>query len=153
MAHIFSLNRSNGGVPKLAVHEVNITTAGMEGDWQEDRKHHGGPTRALSLFSLEHILALQAEGHPIFPGSTGENVTIAGLEWDALQPGATVRLGEVEIEITSFASPCNTIKDSFSDLRSVRISEKTNPGWSRVYARVVKEGTLKIGDKVEIITE
>ena len=153
MAHIFSLNRSNGGVPKLAVHEVNITTIGMEGDWQEDRKHHGGPTRALSLFSLEHILALQAEGHPIFPGSTGENVTISGLEWDALQPGATVRLGEVEIEITSFASPCNTIKDSFSDLRSVRISEKTNPGWSRVYARVVKEGTLKIGDKVEIITE
>lgn len=153
MAHIFSLNRSNGGVPKLAVHEAAITAAGMEGDWQEDRKHHGGPTRALSLFSLDHILTMQAEGHPIFPGSTGENITIAGLEWDGLQPGTQLRLGQIEIEITSFASPCNTIRDSFSDLRSVRISEKVNPGWSRLYASVLKEGTIKVGDQVTIIAK
>ena len=37
---------------------------------------HGGPERALCLFSLERILELQAEGHPIFPGAAGENITI-----------------------------------------------------------------------------
>jgi MOSC domain-containing protein YiiM len=151
MAHIFSLNRSNGGVPKLAVHSAKVTVDGMEGDWQEDRKHHGGPTRALCLFSLEQILTLQAEGHPIFPGSTGENVTISGLEWVTLKIGTKLRLGEAEIELTSFASPCDTIKESFSDERSVRISNKVNPGWSRLYARVLKEGNLKVGDQVEVL--
>lgn len=152
MAHIFSLNRSNGGVPKLPIHKVNVTVAGLDGDWQDDRKHHGGPTRALCLFSLEQILTLQAEGHPIFPGSTGENITISGLDWSRLQPGTQLRLGgSTEIEITSFASPCETIRDSFNDKRSVRMSEKVNPGWSRVYARVLQEGKLTVGDAVEVI--
>mgnify|MGYP001310271906 CR=1 FL=1 len=36
-----------------------------------------GPSRRLvCLFSIEIIEALQKEGHPIFPGSTGENLSI-----------------------------------------------------------------------------
>lgn len=152
MAHIFSLNRSNGGVPKLPVHEVRATVNGIEGDRQRDLRFHGGPKRALCLYSLDHILRLQAEGHPIFPGSTGENVTISGLEWSEMQPGVKLRLGEVEIELTSFAVPCKNIFDSFCEGQIVRISNKVNPGWSRVYARVLKEGVLRIGDSVEILT-
>lgn len=153
MAHIFSLNRSKGGVPKLPIYEAQVTAEGLEGDWQEDRKHHGGPTRALCLFSLEQMLTLQTEGHPIFPGSTGENVTISGLDWATLQLGTKLRLGEAVIELTSFAVPCDTIKASFSNERSIRISNKVNPGWSRIYARVLKEGNLKVGDPIEVLSE
>ena len=74
---IFQLNCSKGGVPKLAVRESLLTETGLECDRQADRRYHGGPERALCLFSLERILELQAEGHPVFPGSTGENVTVA----------------------------------------------------------------------------
>jgi MOSC domain-containing protein YiiM len=151
VAHIFSLNRSQGGVPKLPVREAMVTAGGMEGDWQEDRKHHGGPTRALCLYSLEQILALQAQGHPIFPGSVGENVTIVGLDWSALGPGVRLRLGEVEVEVTSYATPCSTIEDSFADHRFKRIAEKVNPGTSRLYARVLRAGTLRVGDAVEVV--
>ncbi len=153
MAHIFSLNRSKGGVPKLPVFEAQITVEGLEGDWQQDRRYHGGPTRALCLYSLEQILTLQEEGHPIFPGSTGENITISGLAWDTLRPGAKLRMGETEVELTSFAAPCSTIKESFNDKKSVRISDKVNRGWSRIYARVLKEGQLKVGDPVELLSE
>lgn len=151
MAHIFSLNRSSGGVPKLPVHEARATVNGMEGDNQNDKVYHGGPLRALSLYTLEHILALQDEGHPIFPGSTGENVTLVGLDWSEIEPGTRMRLGEVEIEITAFAVPCQKIADSFSNKRFVRIGEHVRPGWSRMYARVVTEGLLRIGMPVEIV--
>ena len=150
-ATIVSLNRSDGGVPKLPVREARVTTRGLEGDRQRDLKHHGGPDRALCLYSLERIEALRLEGHPISPGSIGENVTIAGLTWDRVTPGARLRLGEVEVEVTAFTEPCNTIRFSFKDRKSVRVSQAAAPGWSRVYARVLREGVLRVGDTVELV--
>ena len=91
---IFQLNRSDGGVPKLAVREAFLTTEGLEGDRQRDLRYHGGPERALCLFALERIMELQAEGHPIFPGAVGENVTVVGLDWSQLKPGARLALGD-----------------------------------------------------------
>ncbi|MFN2109684.1 MAG: MOSC domain-containing protein, partial [Anaerolineae bacterium] len=79
-AMIFQINISHGGVPKLAVRSAEVTELGLVGDTHNNTKVHGGPTRALCLYSLERILALQAEGHPIFAGSTGENLTLAGLD-------------------------------------------------------------------------
>ena len=149
-AWVVSVNRSAGGVPKLAVPSARVTFRGVEGDVQRDRHHHGGPDRAVSLFSLERIDALRAEGHPIAPGTTGENVTIAGLAWDRVTPGVRLTLGAVELEVTAFAAPCQTIVDSFSDQHSTRISQKRHPGWSRVYARVLSEGVLAAGDLVSV---
>src|SRR5215216_1690249 len=113
--NVVSLNRSNGGVPKQAVDEARVTPRGMDGDRQRDRIFHGGPTRALSLYSLELIEALQQEGHPIVPGAVGENVTIRGLDWREMIPGRRLTLGDIEIELTSFASPCKTIRRAFID--------------------------------------
>ena len=76
-----------GGVPKLPVTEARITPEGVVGDRQQNRDIHGGIDRAVCIFSLEVIEALQAEGHSIKPGSSGENLTIAGLEWSQLQLG------------------------------------------------------------------
>jgi MOSC domain-containing protein YiiM len=143
---VVSLNVSNGGVPKRAVTEVSITRGGVVGDRQRDLRHHGGPDRAVSIFSLERINALHAEGHPIAPGTAGENVTLSGLDWDRVVPGSRLRLGDVELEVTAFAAPCQTIRGSFADEAFVRISPKVHPGWSRVYAKVLREGTLRIGD-------
>ena len=148
---IFQLNRSDGGVPKQALRRVEVTAAGVAGDWQRDRVHHGGPERALCLFSLEHIQALQAEGHPIFPGAAGENVTLSGLDWSLMTPGTRLRLGDrVEIEITNYTAPCSTIAEFFTGNAYHRISQKVNPGWSRVYARVLQGGVLEAGQTVEI---
>jgi MOSC domain-containing protein YiiM len=149
-ARVVSLNRSNGGVPKLAVEEARVTTQGMAGDRQGDLVHHGGPDRALSLYSLELIDQLQLEGHPITPGAVGENVTISGLDWSTVRPGTRLSLGDVEVEVTAFASPCATIRDAFVDREFVRISNKVHQGWSRVYARVLREGTLRTGDAVVV---
>ena len=149
---IHQLSCSRGGVPKLPVEEALVTPTGLACDTQADKRYHGGPERALCLYSLEHIRALQAEGHPIFPGSTGENVTVEGLEWAGLVPGTRLALGDdVLVEITSYASPCSTIKGSFADGVSTRISQKKHPGRSRLYARVLKTGRLAVGQSVRVL--
>ena len=147
---VVGLQRSNGGVPKLAVQSAIVRSSGMEGDRQRNRRFHGGPRRALCLYSLERIKALAGEGQPIAPGTVGENVTLAGLAWDMVRPGVLLTLGEVEVEVTSYTAPCKTISAAFLDGEFVRISQRVHPGWSRVYVRIVREGTVSVGDAVHL---
>lgn len=151
-ARIFQINVSDGGVPKRPLRMAEVTLDGIKGDRQDDLRYHGGPDRALVLFSLEHILALQAEGHPIYPGSIGENITITGLAWPTLAPGACLQLGAVKIEITDYASPCSKIGGSFAAERFVRASQKQYPGWSRLCARVLVPGSVQLGDEVVVLS-
>jgi MOSC domain-containing protein YiiM len=149
---IFQINISNGGVPKLGLRQAAIDTLGVKGDLHNDTSNHGGPERAVCLYSLERVLALQSEGHPIFPGSIGENLTLYGLDWSQVKPGLRLRLGsEVVIEVTNFTTPCNNIIGSFKEGEYGRVSQTRNPGWSRVYARVIEMGSVRVGDRVEIM--
>jgi len=149
---LVSINVSEGGVPKRRINGAQVSRLGLQNDAQNDIVHHGGPDRAICIYSLEKIRALQAEGHPIDTGSVGENLTIDALVWELIVPGVRLRIGEsVLLEVNSFTSPCYKIGRAFIDGRFIRISQKVHPGWSRVYARVVDEGELKIGDRVELL--
>jgi MOSC domain-containing protein YiiM len=147
---IVQINVSPGGIPKHPVPRARVTRVGIEGDGQRDAEHHGGPDRALCLFSLELIEALRAEGHPVAPGALGENLTLAGLDWAQVQPDHFFRLGEeVLVRITRFTSPCGNVRAAFLDGGYSRVSQKRHPGWSRVYARVLVPGDIAAGDPVE----
>lgn len=149
--HVHQINISHGGVPKKPVLEADVTKEGIEGDWQLNRKIHGGPDRAVCLYSQDLIERLQDEGHSIEAGSSGENLTLAGLDWALLQPGVRLRIGPaVQIEIMSYTAPCDLNAQWFREGDFKRISQKTNPGWSRLYAKVLAEGVVRPGDAVEI---
>ncbi len=148
---VVSINVSNGGVPKRPVERARITRSGVEGDRQEDKAHHGGPDRAVSVFALEVIERLRSEGHPIAPGTAGENLTMAGLDWAKVAPGAQLVFeGGVTLEVASYCSPCRTIAASFKDGESKRISQKLHPGESRVYCSVVVEGEVRAAEGVQV---
>jgi MOSC domain-containing protein YiiM len=104
----------------------------------------------VSLYSWDLIQALQAEGHPIVPGAIAENLTLTGIDWTAMRPGARLAIGEVQLEITRYTSPCYKIAGAFRDGAFVRVSQKVHPGWSRVYARVLAEGRIAAGDAVAL---
>src|SRR5438270_180214 len=106
LPRVYQISVSQGGVPKLPVSEAKITTLGVVGDRQRHPDIHGGPERAVCLFSFEVIEALQVEGHPIAPGSTGENVTLAGLDWFSLKPGDRIDIGPARLELVSYTAPC-----------------------------------------------
>lgn len=142
---IESINVSGGGVPKVSRPEAWISRNGVYGDAQANRKLHGGPDRAVCIYAIEVIRALQAEGHPVGVGTTGENLTISGVSWELVAPGTIWRAGDALLEVASYTAPCKTIRDSFADKRYKRIAYKVNPGWSRVYARVIEEGRVRAG--------
>jgi MOSC domain-containing protein YiiM len=152
VGRIVQVSVSSGGVPKTAVPNARVTVFGVEGDAHRDREHHGGPDRAVCLFSREQIAALRAEGHAVTAGALGENVTVEGVDWRAVVPGVAVRLGrDVLLEITKYTSPCVNIRTSFQHGDFSRVSEKRHPGWSRVYARVIQEGVIRPGDEVSVV--
>jgi MOSC domain-containing protein YiiM len=101
---------------------------------------------------MEEIDVLRAEGHSIGPGAIGENVTVEGLDWSAVVPGTHVLLGPtVLVEVTRYTSPCFKIKGVFKDGEFARVSQKRHPGSSRVYARVLVEGTVRQDDPVRLL--
>ena len=149
---VHSLNVSGGGVPKRPVLEAYVTRNGLRGDTQGDLRYHGGPERAVSLFSLDVIERLRAEGHPISPGAAGENVTVSGIDWRLAVPGARLEFeGGVVLEVASYCVPCGKIRAAFADGKIHRISQGDHPGESRVYARVLVEGTVREGETVTVV--
>jgi MOSC domain-containing protein YiiM/GNAT superfamily N-acetyltransferase len=153
MSHgrLVQVNVSPGGVPKHAVPEARVTTLGVEGDRQADVTVHGGPHRAVSILGIEAIRRVAAEGHPIAPGTTGENLTIEGFDVSTLPVGTRLSIGaDVVLELSGQADPCRTIRHSFRDLRFGRLAAATHPADSRMYARVVREGVVRAGDPIAL---
>jgi len=148
---VSSINVSRGGVPKLPVGDALVGVEGLAGDVHRWR-HHGGPQRAVCLYALERIEALRGEGHPIATGSAGENLTLLGVDWSMVVPGADLRVGRVQLRVTSYCDPCRKIAACFVDGAISRISQEQHPGWSRVYASVVARGVVRVGDPVVLLS-
>jgi MOSC domain-containing protein YiiM len=133
-----------GGIPKHAVPSAAVGVLGLAGDAHRYHKH-GGANRAVCLFSVEDYASLARDGvdaHP--PGAYGENLTTEGLDSHALRPGDRLRVGaEVVLELFDVREPCGTLKkvdQRFPDLMVGR------SGW---VCRVVTEGTVRAGDRIE----
>jgi MOSC domain-containing protein YiiM len=147
---VASVNVSPGGVPKLPIAATWVGRLGLEGDGHtEPEPMHGGPEQAVSLYSIESIARVAADGHQAFPGAFGENLTLEGVEMGSLAAGDRLGIGdELVIEITKHAQPCQTIAHWFVERQIARISAKTHPEDARWYARVLVEGTVRTDDSV-----
>jgi MOSC domain-containing protein YiiM len=145
--------RSAGGVPKLPIPAGRVGLDGIEGDAHQHDYVHGGPHRAICLFASEAIERVRADGHPkVGPGSAGENLTTAGIELARLAVGTRLAVGpDVLLEISGPANPCDVIKGAFTGGKSGRISILLHPDDSRMYARVVREGTVRPGDAIRVL--
>ncbi len=140
-----------GGVPKLPVEAAEVGPTGLAGDAVRYTKIHGGPERAVCLFSAEVIARLQAEGHPIAPGTTGENLTLEGIEWERLEAGDVLAVGEsVRLQLTTRVEPCRTIRASFKGGGFKRIKPAAHPAETRWYTRVLAVGAVRTGDTVTV---
>lgn len=154
MGQVVQISVSRGGVPKTPVESARVTALGVEGDAHRDHENHGGPERAVCIFALEAIEALRAEGHPIYPGAIGENLTVQDLDWPAVVPGSLLRVGDaLLLQVTRYTSPCTNIRGAFHDGDYSRVSQKRHPGQSRVYTRVIVEGSVRRGDPVRLLTD
>jgi len=147
---LIQVSASGGGVPKTALPSATIDRRGIVGDQQAERRHHGRPLQALSLWSQDLIDALQREGHPVYAGAAGENLTVTGIDWATIRPGVRLSVGDVVVEISAFATPCKKNARWFGDGKFRRIDHDLHPGWSRAYAWVLEGGTVAPGDIVVV---
>ena len=151
MATIVSINVSgSGGVPKLPLKTAILRFEGVEGDLNRFRmeRKNGDPGRAVSIFSMERILQLQEEGHPIDIGTAGENFTIEGIDWPKMEVGMMIRFGSTLIRLSEPCAPCSKIGGSFMEDEFSRIDQNKRRGWSRWSASVIEEGAVSVGDAV-----
>ena len=129
-----------GGIPKFAVDEARVTVKGVEGDKQ--RFHfHGGPNRAVCLFSIEDYRALQRDDVKCEPpGAFGENVLTEGLDFTRLKADDELTIGdEVRIAIHDVREPCKTLKSVDKRFPNLML------GRSGFVCRVVKPGVIRAG--------
>lgn len=139
------LNVSAGGMPKRPIAFAKVTLDGVAGDWQKNRKHHGGPNRAVCIYSEELYQWLREQGVSVSSGDIGENFTTRGIDLQKLSKGDRLRVGGCVIEITEVRVPCHQLKKWDADLPELIVGRS---GW---VAKVVAEGTVCAGDAIEVL--
>lgn len=89
---------------------VWVGESGLAGDHIADTRHHGGPSRAVYVFTRPDHAAWEAVlGRALPPGTFGENVLLSDLESAPLRVGQTLRLGAAMLELTAPRIPCVTL--------------------------------------------
>jgi MOSC domain-containing protein YiiM len=146
------INRSNGGLPKLAVTQpVMLHPEGIEGDRHRDLTHHGGPAKAVLMIATRLIESLSARGFPVFYGALGENLTVSGLDPHLWRTGQRYRVGsQAVIELTTLRTPCANLHvygpAIGSQLYDAQCSagDISSPRWAHggFYARVIRPGLI-----------
>jgi len=158
---ILQISISPGGIPKRPIPEATVTAEGILGDRWAHPDIHGGPMQALLLITSEGIDELIAQGYPLFHGALGENLTIQGLDRRQMRVGQRYRAGQIFVELTKFRAPCTTldvygpaIKQAVYDPK-VKAGDPSTPRWGLggFYARVIKVGTLRPGDIIELVDQ
>ncbi len=142
--HIVAVNISGGGIPKLPVASAHVTRAGLAGD-RHDHDKHNTPLQAVSILDAEDIDDLRSEGFAVAPGATGENMTVRGLDVDALDLGDRLHLsGGVRLELTKRRKPCYVLDAIDPELRNVIA------GRCGFYAKVIEEGAVRPGETIAV---
>jgi MOSC domain-containing protein YiiM len=131
---------------------VKVGRLGLYADVQADRKHHGGESKAVYVYSTEDADWWAAQlGRDIPAGSFGENLRVEGVDMAAVRVGERWQVGTVTLEATVPRTPCMTF--------ARWMGEESN-GWVRrfsdarrlgTYFRVVTPGRVAAGDEITVI--
>ncbi len=129
------------GTPKTPVAEARLSPEhGLEGD------AHAGPWhRQVSLLASEQIEDARRRGLEVSFGDFAENIATEGVDWKAVPVGTRVRLGsEAVLEITQIGKECHTRCAIFYKAGDCIMPREG------VFARVVRGGTVRVGDEVRL---
>lgn len=143
MAKVVSVNISEKkGTIKLPVEKIDLKVGlGIEGD-----AHAGDWHRQISLLDLSSFDKMHNNASvELKPGIFAENITTEGIDLWALPVGTRLEIGETLLEITQIGKECHRHCQVF---RQVGDCVMPREG---IFARVIKEGSIKAGDSLKII--
>jgi MOSC domain-containing protein YiiM len=102
---------------------------------------HGRPGSKRQILLMDRE-TLDAMG--IAVGAVKENITMQGLDFQALQPGERLKIGEATLEITIPCDPCSRMNEIREGLEQELRGRR---GW---LCRVVAGGKIARGDRIEL---
>ena len=144
MAQVPAVNISERkGVRKHEVPYIDLKLRhGIVGD-----AHAGDWHRQISLLGTESVDKLR----PILPdipaGAFAENILTEGITLYELPIGTRLRVGDALLEVTQIGKECHkdcAIRQQVGDCVMPR---------EGIFTVVVEEGSIKAGDKIEIVSE
>lgn len=140
------------GIYKTPVnHELVLEKTDVKNDHVIDRRYHGGADKACYLYSLDHYPFWKTR-YPDLDwsyGMFGENLTVEGLSESQIQIGDTYKIGTAVIQVSQPRQPCFKLGIKFED-QSV-LKEFIAQPYSGVYVRIITTGSVKVGDKFELM--
>ena len=130
---------------------VAVGELGLDGDFQGDRRVHGGPDKAVYAYAFEDLGWWEDElGRALGPGFFGENLTLRGVDVNGGRVGERWEVGTALLELTGPRGPCWKLQAKVGEPRFVkRFAEAGRPG---AYLRVLRAGKVEAGDTVRVIT-
>jgi MOSC domain-containing protein YiiM len=131
---------------------VPVRTLNLDGDRQADLSVHGGPNKAIYAYPSEHYDFWRSElpGMELPWGMFGENFTTEGLLEQAVNIGDQFRLGSAVAMVTQPRVPCYKLAAKFG--REDIIKRFLASGRSGFYLKVVQEGEVGAGDRIELMS-
>ncbi len=133
------------GIHKREIASAYLSENGLSDDQQGDKRHHGGPEKALHHFASDHYANLQtalpapASAHCL-PGAFGENLVTEGFTESDVCAGDIYEFGEAIIQVSQPRQPCWRLNLRFGipDM-SRRLQRSLRTGW---YYRVLQPGMV-----------
>lgn len=113
----------------------------LEGDGQADLRYHGGPDKALCVYSADHYPHWEnVLKQPLTPAAFGENITVRGLTEEAVCIGDIFQLGEAVVQVSQPRRPCFKLNVRYGRTDLVDLVQQT--GFSGFYFRVLQPGLI-----------
>lgn len=154
---------------KGAVPRALVGATGLGGDAQKERKHHGGPFKAVLVYAAAHYTAwervlpphaalhadalramsAEVDASAFGFGAFGENVTVDGPSEDTVCIGDTWRIGTCELQVTEPRGPCNMLTRRW--MRPALLGEVQRSAASGWYNAVVRAGEVAPGDDARLL--
>ncbi len=134
---------------EMTDYQVWLSDTGLQGDFQADRKHHGGPEKAVLFYAAaSYAMWRETYGFDFGYGSFGENVTVTVWDEESVCIGDIFQIGEALVEVSQPRQPCWKISSVLEDKKMLgNVLATGRTGW---YCRVLKEEYLQRGMTVTL---
>lgn len=146
-------------VSTLAAPErVAVKPLGIDGDEQVDNSAHGGLSKAVYAYPVEHYpfwqtVRAQAKvagwDAPLPHGMMGENLTISGLLEGEVWIGDVLRFPDCALAVSEPRRPCFKFQHIMGFNQALKLMAQS--GYSGFYLAVRVPGTLAAGESFEVI--
>jgi MOSC domain-containing protein YiiM len=130
---------------------IALRKLNLDGDRQADLAVHGGPSKAVYAYPLEHYdyWHTRVPETPETLGAFGENLTTRDVLEADLNIGDRLRVGTALLQVAQPRMPCYKLQLRFDrdDMTKLFVLS----GRSGFYFSVIEEGEVKAGDSIEFV--